>query len=261
MKPRVAFFDFASCEGCQLQIANLEEETLDLIKIVDVVSFREVMKEHSDEYDIAIIEGSIMRPMDEKRLRKIRRHAKILVALGACATIGGINKIRNQWPVEQVKKEVYGDADIKNNELFDTFQTKSINEVVPVDCYIHGCPINRDEFKRIITALALGKKPEIPNYPVCVECKKNENVCLFELGKFCIGPITRAGCNAICPTNGSPCDGCRGILQKPQIECIMDILEKYDLTYEEMKSRCTMYNTSVFNPKEGMTFARRGANE
>ena len=261
MKPRVAFFDFASCEGCQLQIANLEEEILDLIEIVDVVSFREVMKEHSDEYDIAIIEGSIMRPMDEKRLRKIRRHAKILVALGACATIGGINKIRNQWPAEEVKKEVYGDADIKDNEFFDVFQTKSINEVVPVDCYIHGCPITRDEFKQVITALALGKKPEVPNYPVCVECKKNENVCLFELGKFCIGPITRAGCNAICPTNGSPCDGCRGILKKPQIECIMDILEKYDLTYEEMKSRCTMYNTSIFNPRAGMTFARREANE
>ena len=258
MKPRVAFFDFASCEGCQLQIANLEEEILDLIEIVDVVSFREVMKEHSDEYDIAIVEGSIMRPMDEKRLRKIRRHAKILVALGACATIGGVNKIRNQWPVEQVKKEVYGDADIKDNEFFDAFQTKSVNEVVPVDCYIYGCPITRDEFKQVITALALGRKPEVPNYPVCVECKKNENVCLFELGKFCIGPITRAGCNAICPTNGSPCDGCRGILQKPQIECIIDILEKYDLTYEEMKSRCTMYNTSIFNPRDGMTFVRRG---
>ena len=261
MKPRVAFFDFASCEGCQLQIANLEEEILDLIEIVDVVSFREVMTEHSDDYDIAIVEGSIMRPMDEKRLRKIRRHAKILVALGACATIGGVNKIRNQWPVEQVKKEVYGDADIKDNEFFDAFQTKSVNEVVPVDCYIHGCPITRDEFKQVITALALGKKPEVPNYPVCVECKKNENVCLFELGKFCIGPITRAGCNAICPTNGSPCDGCRGILQKPQIECIIDILEKYDLTYGEMKSRCTMYNTSIFNPKDGMTFVRRGADE
>jgi len=261
MKPRVAFFDFASCEGCQLQIANLEEEILDLIEIVDVVSFREVMTEHSDDYDIAIVEGSIMRPMDEKRLRKIRRHAKILVALGACATIGGVNKIRNQWPVEQVKKEVYGDADIKDNEFFDAFQTKSVNEVVPVDCYIHGCPITRDEFKQVITALALGKKPEVPNYPVCVECKKNENVCLFELGKFCIGPITRAGCNAICPTNGSPCDGCRGILQKPQIECIIDILEKYDLTYEEMKSRCTMYNTSIFNSRDGMTFVRRKSNE
>ena len=111
-----------------------------------------------------------------------------------------------------------------------------------MDYYIYGCPIDRDEFKRVITALALGKKPEIPTYPVCVECKKNENVCLFELGKFCLGPITRAGCNAICPTNGSACDGCRGILKKPEVESIIEILERYDLTYEEMKSRSILYN-------------------
>jgi sulfhydrogenase subunit delta len=242
MKPRVAFFDFASCEGCQLQIANLEEEVLDLIKIVDVVSFREVMKEHSDKYDIAVIEGSIMRPMDEERLKKIRSLAKVIVAFGACACIGGVNKIRNQWSSENVKKEVYGNADIKDNEYFDVYPTKAVNEVVPVEYYIRGCPPNRDEIKKVITSLALGKKPEIPNYPVCVECKKNENVCLFELGKFCLGPITRAGCNAICPTNASPCDGCRGILKKPQVECVTDILKRYDLTYAEMKRRSTIYN-------------------
>ncbi len=243
MKPKVAFFDFSSCEGCELQVANLEEEILDLIELVDVVSFREVMKEHSDDYDIAIIEGSIMRPIDEKRLKKIRENAKILVAFGACATIGGVNKIRNQWPEKEVLKEVYGDIpNIKNNEFFDVFKTKAVDEVVDVDYYIHGCPINRDEFKKVITSLALGKKPEIPTYPVCVECKKNENICQFELGNFCLGPITRAGCNAICPTNGSACDGCRGILKEPDVECIKEILEKYDLSYEDMKLRQTMYN-------------------
>jgi sulfhydrogenase subunit delta len=249
-KPRVAFFDFASCEGCQLQIANLEEEVLDLISIVDVVSFREVMKEHSDDYDIAIIEGSINRPMDEERVKQIREKAKILVALGACATIGGVNKIRNQWDAENVKKEVYGDAKLKGNKYFDVYPTKAVDEVVKVDYYIHGCPINRDEFKKVITSLVMGKKPEIPTYPVCVECKKNENVCLFELGKFCLGPITRAGCNAICPTNGSPCDGCRGILRKTEIECIQDVLDRYNLTYEEMKRRCIIYNYSKEESKD-----------
>jgi len=242
MKTRVAFFDFSSCEGCQLQIANLEEDILKLIEIVDVVSFREVMKEHSDNYDIAIVEGSIMRPMDVKRLKNIRDNAKILVALGSCAVFGGINKIRNQWSVDNVKKEVYGNADIADNDFFDVFQTKALNEVVHVDHYIPGCPINRDEFKRVVTSLALGTKPELPTYPVCVECKKNENICMFELGEFCLGPITRAGCNAICPTNGRPCDGCRGILKKPQIEAVEDILDRYDLTYEEMKRRSILYN-------------------
>jgi len=241
-KPKVAFFDFASCEGCQLQIANLEEEVLDLINIVDVVSFREVMKEHAETYDIAFIEGSVMRPMDEERLKEIRKHAKILVALGACATIGGVNKIRNQWDVENVKMDVYEEAKIKGNKYFDVFPTKSVDEAVKVDFYIHGCPINRDEFKKVVVSLIMGKTPEIPTYPVCVECKKNENVCLFEQGKFCLGPITRAGCNAICPTNGSPCDGCRGILDKPQVECVQEVLDRYNLTYEDMKNRCIIYN-------------------
>ncbi|MDH7517546.1 MAG: hypothetical protein QHH19_04300 [Candidatus Thermoplasmatota archaeon] len=241
-KTRVAVFDFADCEGCELQIANLEEEILDLIEIVDIVSFREVMKEHSDNYDIAIVEGSIMRPMDEERLRNIRSKAKILVALGACATIGGVNKIRNQWMHDEVIKTVYGDAPIHRNELFNVFKTKAVNEVVPVDYYIHGCPIDRDEFKHVITSLALGKKPEIPNYPVCVECKKNENICQFELGNFCLGPITRAGCKAICPTHNSPCEGCRGLIKKAETKCVWEVLERYNLSYEDIRRRCTMYN-------------------
>src|SRR5512136_298264 len=128
-KPRVAVFDFADCEGCELEIADLEEEILELLEIVDIVSFREVMKEHSDSYDIAIVEGSIMRPMDENRLKSIRSKAKILVALGACACIGGVNKIRNQWMHDEVINSVYGDAKIHGNPLFDVFKTKALNEV------------------------------------------------------------------------------------------------------------------------------------
>lgn len=241
-KARVAFFDFASCEGCQLQVINLEEEILDLIDIVDVVSFREAMKEHSDDYDIAFVEGSIARPIDVERLYKIRKNAKILVALGACATIGGINKLRNQWDVKEVKSEVYGKADLEKNDYFDVFEAKAVNEVVPVDYYIHGCPIDREEFKQVVASIVMGKKPFIPNYPVCVECKKKENVCMFEEGEFCLGPITRAGCGAICPTNRRPCDGCRGILKKPETECVLDIMKRYKLTYEELESRSKLYN-------------------
>ena len=241
-KPRVAVFDFADCEGCELELADLEEEILSLLDIVDIVSFREVMKEHSDNYDIAIVEGSIMRPMDERRLRDIRSKAKILVAIGACATIGGVNKIRNQWMHDEVIKEVYGDAPIQGNELFNVFKTKALNEVVPVDYYIHGCPPDRDDIKRVISALALGKKPEIIRYPVCVECKKNENICQFELGNFCLGPITRAGCKAICPTHNSPCDGCRGLIKKAETECVWEVLQRYNLSYEDIRRRCTMYN-------------------
>jgi coenzyme F420-reducing hydrogenase gamma subunit len=242
MKPKVAFFDFASCEGCQLQVVNLEEKILDLIDVVEVVSFREAMKEHSDEYDIAFIEGSIMRPMDEERLKKIRSNAKILVALGACACIGGINRLRNEWSVDNVKKEVYGDANIEDNKFFDAFPTKSVDEVVDVDFYIPGCPINKVEFAKVVSHLAIGKIPRLPSYPVCVECKKNENICVFELGKFCLGPVTRAGCNAICPTYKDGCEGCRGYLDDPKMEQQKDVLRKYGIEFEDMMRRFSMFN-------------------
>ena len=241
MKPRVAFFDFASCEGCQLQVVNLEEAVIDLIGIVDVVSFREAMKEHSNDYDIAFIEGSIARPMDEKRLKEIRSQAKILVAFGACACIGGINALRNQFSVNNVKKIVYGDADIKNNPYFEAFPTKAVDEVVKVDYYVRGCPVDRDELAKVITALVLGKKPEIPNYPLCVECKKKENVCVFEEGEFCLGPVVRAGCGAICPTNKSGCEGCRGLLDDPNTNAELEVLHKYGLTLEDALSRFKMF--------------------
>jgi coenzyme F420-reducing hydrogenase gamma subunit len=242
MKPKVAFFDFASCEGCQLQIANLEEKVIDLIEIVDVVSFREVMKEHSDDYDIAIVEGLIERPMDELRLKDIRSKAKILVALGACAHTGSVHKLRNEWSPENVKKEVYGDADIKDNPYFDAYEAKALDEVVKVDAYIPGCPINRDEFINVVMALVAGKKPPIPTYPVCVECKKNENICVFELGKFCLGPVTRAGCDSACPNFGHECEGCRGYIEHPHMDAEKSVLEKYGLKMEDMMSRFNMFN-------------------
>ncbi|MGA1848690.1 MAG: NADH:ubiquinone oxidoreductase [Thermoplasmatota archaeon] len=242
MKPRVAFFDFASCEGCQLQVVNLEEKILDLIDVVEVVSFREAMKEHSDDYDIAFIEGSIQRPMDEERLKNIRKNAKILVALGACACIGGVNKLRNEWTVDEVKEEVYKDAEIEGNKLFDVFPTKAVDEVVDVDFYIPGCPINRNEFAKMVSQIAIGRQPKLPSYPVCVECKKNENICVFELGKYCLGPVTRAGCDAICPTYQDGCEGCRGFLDDPKMECQKDVLRKYGITLDEMMKRLNMFN-------------------
>jgi len=242
MKPKVAFFDFASCEGCQLQVVNLEEKILDLVDIVEVVSFREAMKEHSDGYDIAFVEGSIMRPMDEERLKKIRSHAKLLVALGACACIGGVNKLRNKWSVAKVKAEVYGNAAIEGNPYFDVLPTRAVDEVVAVDAWVPGCPINRNEFAKTVTSLAFGRKPRLPNYPVCVECKKNENVCLFERGQFCLGPITRAGCNSICPTNGEGCDGCRGFLEDLRVNAMKDVLRRHNVSMDQMLKRFNLYN-------------------
>jgi coenzyme F420-reducing hydrogenase gamma subunit len=245
MKPKVAFFDFSSCEGCQLQIANLEETILDLVEVVEIVNFREIMKEESDTYDIAFVEGSICRPIDEERLRRIRKNAKILVALGACAHLGCVQRLSNQWSPEENKKVVYPEASKKNiadsNPYFNHPHHRSLDEVVKVDVVIPGCPIDRDEFTRVVEALVNGKKPPIPDYPVCVECKKKENVCLFTLGKFCMGPLARAGCGAICPSFGAECEACRGYISHPHERAQLDVLKKYGLSPESIMNRRTMF--------------------
>jgi sulfhydrogenase subunit delta len=245
-KPKVAIFDFACCEGCQLQIVNMEEEILDLIGAVDVVEWREAMSEQSDEYDIAIIEGSITRPEDEERIKDIRSKAKILIAIGACATIGGINKIKNNFDLDEVRSCVYGDAG-KMKHL-DTSMTKAIDEVVKVDYKVNGCPMEPKEFTYIVRCLLMGKVPVIPDYPVCVECKLKENVCRWEYGETCLGPITRAGCGAKCPSASYRCFGCRGYVENPNIDAAKDVMTKYGLTEEDLRTRMVL-----FGSKQGPT--------
>jgi sulfhydrogenase subunit delta len=240
-KPRIAIFDFACCEGCQLQIVNLEEELLDLIGAADVVEWREAMSEHSDEYHIAIIEGSITRPEDEKRLVKIREKAKILIAIGACATIGGINKLKNNFEIQDVKQYVYGKS--ANMPHLDTAPTKAADEVVKVDYYVHGCPMDRKEFTYIVRCVLIGKKPEIPEWPVCVECKAKGNPCLWDYGQVCLGPIIRAGCGARCPSSGFRCFGCRGYIDNPNVNAAKDVIERYGLTVDVLKSKMILFGT------------------
>jgi len=240
-KPRVAIFDFACCEGCQLQIVNLEEEILELIGAVDVVEWREAMSEQSREYDIAIVEGSITRPEDEERLWVIRSRVKMLIAIGACATIGGINKLKNNFDLPDVKKYVYG----KNANMphLDTTMTRAIDEVVKVDYKIHGCPIDRKEFTYVIRCLLMGKTPEIPEWPVCVECKAKGNPCLWEYGQVCLGPIIRAGCGARCPSSGFRCFGCRGYIDNPNVDAAKDVIGKYGLNVETLKSKMVLFGS------------------
>jgi sulfhydrogenase subunit delta len=240
MKPRVAFFDFASCEGCQLEALNLgPEELLDLTAAVDIVNFREAMSESSDEYDIAFVEGSITRESEIPRLEQIRNRAKILIALGACATIGGVNCLKNEMPMEEALNIVYGN----DAKYYDTIKTRPVDEVVHVDYYVRGCPPLTSELLKVIKAILLGKNPEIPNYPVCVECKWSGNVCVFERAMTCLGPVTRAGCGAICIKGGRFCWGCRGLVDEPNVDSEKEILQKHGLTLEQTLQKFQIYNT------------------
>ena len=241
MKPRVAIMDFSCCEGCQLQIVNLEEELLDLVGAVDLVVWREAMSEEKQWYDIAIVEGSVTRPDDELHLEIIRSRAKILIALGACATIGGINKLKNNFDLADVKKCVYGkDADMPH---LDTAMTKAVDEVVKVDYKVHGCPMHRPEFTYLMRCLLLGKKPEIPEYPVCVECKAKGNPCLWDYGQVCLGPVIRAGCGARCPSASFRCFGCRGYVDDPNVDAAKDVIQKYNLTVQDLKSKMVLFGS------------------
>jgi len=247
-KPRVAIFDFACCEGCQLQLVNLEEEIIDLLSVIQPVEWREAISDQSEDYDIAIIEGSITRPEDEERLRQIRERAKVLVALGACATLGGINKLKNNFDLEEAKRCVYGKDSVKPH--LQTATTKGCDEVVKVDYKIEGCPINVKEFAYIVRCLATGVQPVIPSYPVCVECKMKGNPCRYEYGEACLGPITRAGCDAPCPSAGFYCYGCRGYVDDPNVKAARDVMDKYGLTVEDLKSK-----QLLFNSQQGPTHA------
>ncbi len=237
MKPKVAFFDFTSCEGCQLTVVDSLQTHLDLLDAVEIVQFREAISERGEDYAIAFVEGSITREADEERLKKIREQAAVLVALGACAHIGGVNAIKNMSPLADVRKYVYGDQ----AEWYATYAARPLSAVVKVDAFIPGCPIDREEFIRVVKAALIGKKMPIPDYPMCVECKLKENVCVFHKGGFCLGPVTRAGCGAICPTYGDGCEGCRGLISNPNRDSMKNVLAENGLTTEGVMARMTMF--------------------
>ncbi len=239
MKPRVAFFDFTGCEGCQLDVLNLtSEELLGLVGAVDIVNFREARTDRGDEYDIAFVEGSISRESEMPRLKEIRSRAKVLVALGSCAALGGVNCLKNHMPMSEALHIVYGEA----ASYYDTIPARPISDVVPVDYFVRGCPAPTAEFLKVVKSLLMNKKPEIPNYPVCVECKAY-NICVFEQGKTCLGPVTRAGCGAICVRSGRYCWGCRGLTDNPNVTSETEILKKHGLTVEQVIEKFNIFNT------------------
>ena len=238
-RPKIAFFDFTCCEGCQLTVVDSLQNHPELLAAVEIVQFREAISEKGQDYQIAFIEGSCSRPSDEERLKQIRDQADIVIALGACAHLGGINTIRNRQELADVRNYVYGDK----AEWYDTYPARPISAVIEVDAVLPGCPIDRDEFIAAVTHLLQGRMPQIPDYPVCIECKLRENVCMYLRGKTCLGPITRAGCNAICPTFGDGCEGCRGLISNPNLTSIKTVLSEYGMSEDEIDAKMTMFLT------------------
>ncbi len=231
-RPKVGFFELSSCEGCQLQLLNNEASLLDFLSLVEIVNFREGMKEAADDYQIAFVEGSVTRADEEERLKKIRDTAQVVVALGSCACFGGVNQLKNRFADQEwVKKEVYGNHAIVSQEAMP------LSAVIKVDLEIYGCPINKEEVERIVTNLVLGKTVKHPKYPVCMECKARENICLFDLGEPCLGSVTRAGCDAWCPSNRLGCWGCRGPAPAANLDELKKIVAQRNIPMERLLDR------------------------
>ena len=174
-KIKVAFFDFTSCEGCQLQLLNNEEHLPDFLSLIEIVNFREISSRSRDDYEIAFIEGAVSSHEEIERVKEIRKKARFVAAMGTCACFGGVNAIKNNFSINEVVDEVYE----KNKP--STLPVKSIKEVIDVDYEILGCPISKTEFEQVVISLALGSVIERKKYPVCVECKQNLNHCLLPL--------------------------------------------------------------------------------
>ena len=212
-RPRIAVFKVASCDGCQLSLLDAEDDLLAIASAVEIAWFPEASRAmRKGRYDIALVEGSITTHEDAERIQQVRRQSKTLVTIGACATSGGIQALRNWQDIDEFVRVVYATPNFINTLNSST----PIAEHVPVDFELRGCPINKRQLIELITATLAGKKPNIPSYSVCVECKRQENVCVaVARGTPCLGPVTQAGCVAICPTFDRGCYGCYGPKESP----------------------------------------------
>jgi len=230
-RPRIAVFDFTGCEGCQLQLANKEETLGAFLDAIEVVNFREISSDHGEDYDVAIIDGAISRADEVEHIKAVRRQAKLLVAMGSCACFGGVNRLKNAYNLDEANREVYGDCPKQ------TMPTMAVHEVVPVDLKVPGCPVNKEEMERIVQHLVWDLPLPTYAYPVCVQCKQRFTVCRFDMGELCLGPITRAGCNAPCPAGGLGCWGCRGPAEAPNYDEFFTLAKEKGFTEREIQDR------------------------
>ncbi len=209
-RPRLAVWKFASCDGCQLSLLDCEDELLALTEAIEIAHFTEATQTSlPGPYDLSLVEGSITTPVDAERILEVRRQSKCLVTIGACASAGGIQALRNFAGIEDVVATVY-----PTPSYIRTLATSTpIAAHVPVDFELRGCPINKAQLLEVIAAFLAGRKPAVSSYSVCIECKRRGNVCVMIQGNPCLGPITHAGCGAICPAYRRGCYGCFGPME------------------------------------------------
>lgn len=212
-RPKLAVWKFASCDGCQLSLLDCEAELLDVVGQVDIAYFLEASRVVlRGPYDVSLVEGSITTAEDAERIRAARKASKVLITIGACATAGGIQALKNFADVDD-----YINAVNAHPEYINTLATSTpVSDHVFVDFELRGCPINKYQLLEVLNAYLNGRKPNIPTYSVCMECKRRGTPCVMvSQGIACLGPVTQAGCNAICPSYHRGCYGCYGPMETP----------------------------------------------
>jgi sulfhydrogenase subunit delta len=216
--PRLSVWKFSSCDGCQLSLLDCEDELLEVAGAVEIAYFLEASSATAKgPYDLALVEGSITTPHDAERIHEIRRASKLLVTIGACATSGGIQALRNVAAIGDLVSAVYASP-----EYISTLRTSTaIADHVPVDLELQGCPISKKQLLEVVAALLAGRRPNLPAYSVCVECKRAAIPCVMvSRGVPCLGPVTHAGCGALCPLYARGCFGCFGPSEQPNTEAL-----------------------------------------
>jgi coenzyme F420-reducing hydrogenase gamma subunit len=219
-RPKLAVWKFASCDGCQLSLLNCEDELLAVADAVEIAYFLEASRAAvKGPYQLSLVEGSITTYRDAERIQEVRRNSRFLVTIGACATAGGIQALRNFKDVREFTSAVYASPG-----YIDTLASSTpISEHVPVDYELHGCPINKRQLIEVISAFLAGRAPAIPAHSVCVDCKLAGNVCVMVAhGTPCLGPVTHAGCGAICPAYNRGCYGCYGPMETPNTRAMSE---------------------------------------
>jgi len=236
MKPKIAIYDLTDCEGCEVKIISLREKLLALEEKIDIVDWRLGQdKKEKGSFDICIIEGAPVTQNEIDLLKELRKESKVLIALGACASIAGIPGIMNKKDRAEWYKKIYSPK----------YKPKGIDALplsayVNVDFMIHGCPVNENELVKIFEELLAGKKPHYRPYSVCFECKLAGNECRIINRQPCLGPITQGGCNAVCISSGSPCYGCFGIREEANINGLKEILGE-----KEFKQYMSMFHNKI----------------
>ncbi|WP_432138437.1 MULTISPECIES: oxidoreductase [unclassified Streptomyces] len=242
--PKLAVYKLASCDGCQLTLLDCEDELLALAGRVDIAHFLEASSAVTGgPYDLALVEGSVTTERDAERVREIRAAARRLVTIGACATAGGIQALRNFADVEEYRRVVYA-----HPEYISSLATSTpVSDHVQVDFELRGCPIDKRQLLEVITAFLVGRKPDVPNHSVCFECKRRGAVCVMVAeGKPCLGPVTHAGCGALCPAYGRGCYGCFGPSGSVNLPALIPVLRSDGLDDAAVERLLTTFNAAAF---------------